>query len=419
MAEEIVKQYISVEEAKAIITAALPASRAERLSLSGATGRIVAEDWLAVEDMPRFSNSAMDGYAVRAAAVQGANPDAPIELPLSGEIAAGGDPNVAWPDGTCLRILTGAPAPDAADGVIPIEETELLEGGEKVRFNADLAKTGNNLRAAGEDMRAGQKLAWSGRRIGAPEIALFAAQGVASLSVAQAPRVAFVATGNELVPVGTPLEPGQIHNSNAPLVAALLADAGYACTDLGVARDEPGALRALLESALEDCDVLITSGGISVGRYDLVGDILVELGAEWHFHKIAQQPGKPLAFMTWRGKPVFCLPGNPVSTLVSTWYYVLPALRGMEGARETEALHGTARLTAPIKGRPSKFFFGRAATRIEGGQWLTEPKPPHGSHILGSLAEANSFILLPPGTGKLEPGESVEIAFFRGPGDSS
>jgi molybdopterin molybdotransferase len=273
--------------------------------------------------------------------------------------------------------------------------------------------TGNNLRSAGEDLHAGDLLVHGGRRLGPAEIALLATQGLATLELGRRPRVAFLATGNELVPVGEALGPGRIHNSNGPLVCAQIGGEGYPTLDLGVAQDTPDALGEALAAALADCDLLVTSGGISAGRYDLVGDALVALGAEWHFHKIAQQPGKPLAFMTWRGKPVFCLPGNPVSTLVSTWYYVLPALRRMEGDAAPEPPQGEARLTAPIKGRPGKFFFGRAHTRWEGGEMLTEPRPPHGSHILGSLSRSNSFILLPPGTGELAEGSSVAVAFFR------
>ena len=409
------KRMISVEEAVALIAAHLPAPRQERVPLWLASGRVLAETLYAASDLPRFANSAMDGYAVRQADVRGASSSAPVELPLAGEIAAGGSAGIDWPAGTCLRILTGAPAPASADGVIPVEETEPAGDGPRVRFLADLEKTGSNLRPAGEDMRTGEPMIEAGRRLGAPEIALLAMQGHADVAVGARPAVAFAATGDELVAVGEELAPGQIYNSNGPLVDAMIRERGYPCFDCGVAPDTLAGLRDVLEEALAGSDVLVTSGGISAGSYDLVGDALVALGAQWHFHKIAQQPGKPLAFMTWNGKPVFCLPGNPVSTLVSTWFYLLPALARMEGDAAPGPLRVRATLGGPIAGKPEKFFFGRAQTEWREGGWVAEPRPPHGSHILGSLTRSNSFLLLPPGTGELAAGEIVEVAFFRAP----
>ena len=399
------KKYIEVEEAKALVEAALPAPRPAVLPAAKALGRILAGDLRATENLPPFDNSAMDGYAVRAADVAGATEDAPVTLPLAGEIAAGGDPEIDWPAGSVLRIMTGAPAPAGCDGVIPVEETE--ESGDEVIFRADLSATGNNVRPAGEDVKPGDLLLTAGERVTPAALALLAAQGVVELPAYRLPKVSFLATGSELVDAAEAPGPGGIRNSNGPLALALLAEAGFPARDLGIGPDDPARLKSILAEALAESDVLITSGGVSMGRYDLVADTLVELGAEWVFHKIRQQPGKPLAFLTWRGRPVFGLPGNPVSSFMTTWYYVLPALRGMAGEPSPEPTQVEATLTGPVRGRPQKLFFARAWTARTPEGWRAEPRPPHGSHVLSSLTRANSFLMLPPGTGELAAGERV------------
>lgn len=405
--------YIEVEEAKALVAAALPAPSAVRLPLAKAAGRVLAEDLAAREDLPAFANSAMDGYAVRAADLAGAGAAAPVTLPLAGEIAAGDDPGIPWPAGSVLRIMTGAPVPPGCDGVIPVELT--AETGAGVRFDADLASPQANVRPAGEDLRAGAPLLDAGTVLGPGAIALLAAQGVEEIAVFRRPRVSFLATGSELVAPGREPAPGEIRNSNGPMATALLLAAGFPARDLGIAPDEPDALRALLAEALADCDLLVTTGGVSMGRYDLVGDLLAELGAEWRFHKVRQQPGKPLAFLTFNGRPVFGLPGNPVSTFMTLWYYVLPALRRMGGHPEPEPRAVRATLTAAVKGRPEKRFFARARVEWTEDGWRAEPLPPHGSHVLSSLAAANAFLPLPPDTGALAPGDRVEAALFDAP----
>ena len=408
------KTYIAVEEAKALVEAALPAPRIATLPAAKARGRILAEALRARENLPPFDNSAMDGYAVRTADVAGATMNSPITLPLAGEIAAGGTNAIDWPAGTVLRIMTGAPAPAGCDGVIPVEETE--ESGDSVTFCADLAATGGNLRSAGEDVATGDPLLEAGDRVTPAALALMAAQGIVELPVHRLPKVSFLATGNELVEAAETPGPGGIRNSNGPLALALLAEAGFPARDLGIGPDDPARLKAILAGALEESEVLVTSGGVSMGRHDLVADLLVELGAEWVFHKIRQQPGKPLAFLVWRGKPVFGLPGNPVSSFMTTWFYVLPALRRMAGDPSPEPMRVEATLTGPVRGRPGKLFFARARTEWTPEGWRAEPRPPHGSHVLSSLARVNSFLMLPPDTGELAAGDRVQAAFLAAPG---
>lgn len=404
------KTFVSVAEAKALVAEGLPAPRLARLSLARAAGHVLARDLVARESLPAFANSAMDGYAVRAADVAGATPERPRTLPLAGEIAAGAAPGAAWPAGSVLRIMTGAPVPDGCDGVIPVERTEEADGA--VRFLADLGATGPNLRPAGEDVTAGAPLLAAGARLTPAALALLAAQGFARVPVWRRPRVALLATGDELRPVGASLEPGQIRNSNVPMAVALLAESGFTALDLGVAPDAPGPLRALLARGLAEADVLVSSGGVSMGRYDLVGTLLAEMGATWVFHKVRQQPGGPLALLRWEGRPVFGLPGNPVSTFMTLWYYVLPALRRMAGDPEPEPRVVRARLAEAIAGRPVKQFFARAALRRVEDGWEATPRPPHGSHVLSSLAASNAFLLLLPDCGRLEAGAEVDAALL-------
>ncbi len=404
------KVFVSVAEALSLIESKLPAPEREGVVISEAAGRVLAEEIVAPEALPAFSNSAMDGYAVRAAEVAGAQPETPVDLPLAGEIAAGEMPPANWPVGSCLRILTGAPVPEGADGVVPVESTEEVEDG--IRFFADLEATGTNIRPAGEDVMNGDRLLAPGHLIRPAEIALLAALGLESIQVTRRPRVGFMATGDELLALGEALRPGAIRNSNTPMILSMLADLGLEGLDLGVAPDDEAGLRSILEPALKDCDLLISSGGVSAGRYDLVGRVLEDLGAEWVFHKIAQQPGKPLAFMTWNGKPIFGLPGNPVSGFFTFWYYAAPALRKMMGQTDAHPRHIIARLKGEISGKPGKAFFGRALTTWVGDHYEAEPKPPHGSHVFSSLTGANSFIILQPGTGKLAEGAEVTVAFW-------
>ncbi len=407
------KTFVSVDEAKALIAASLPAPVAETVPLAGAHGLFLADDLSAREDLPAFANSAMDGYAVRAADLRGASEDAPVSLPLAGEIRAGGDPNLPWPEETCLRILTGAPAPTGADGVVVVEDTEEIDDGRSVRFRAGLAREQQHIRPAGEDLRAGDPLLPRGTRLGPAALGLLAAQGVVELPAYRRPRVAFLATGDELVPAGSDPGPGKIRNSNGPMLTAQLAARGADPRDLGIAADDRDTLKRVLGRALEEHDVLVTSGGVSMGRYDLVGELLVELGATWVFHKVSQQPAKPLAFLTWRGKPVFGVPGNPVSGFLAVCYYVAPALGRMMGDPDPEPRHVAARLAAPLRGRPAKLFFARAWTEWGPDGYVADPRPPHGSHVLSSLARANSFVILPAGTGELAAGSEVEAVFFE------
>lgn len=409
------KTMISVAEALSLVEARLPAPGRERVPLAEATGRVLAEEIRAGSDLPHFASSARDGYALRAADVAGAGPDSPVELPLAGEIAAGYSDSLAWPSGSCLRILTGAQVPPDCDGVVPVEDTEEFQrdGATWVRLRAGLAGAESHLRPAGEDLTAGDRPLGPGHLIGPPEMALLAAMGHGELTVTRRLRAAYLVTGDELLDVGDSPGRGQIRDCNGPLLASLLAGAGVEALDLGRASDDEADLRRRLSRGLAEADLLVSSGGISMGRYDLVGKVLADLGAEWVFHKVAEKPGKPLAFFLAEGKPVFALPGNPVSTFMTFWYYVGPALAKMMGRSDAHPRQVRARLTGPLAGSAKRQFFGRAMTRWVGDHYEARPLPPQGSHILSSLAGANSFVILAPGTLEAKEGEEVTAAFFR------
>ncbi len=409
--------FVGVEQARRIIQAHVPAPTPELLEIEEAQGLVLLEGIKATEALPRFTNSAMDGFAVRAHEVRGASPSTPMDLPLAGEIAAGSTARVAWPSGTCIRILTGAPVPSGCDGVIPVEETveTTEENLTTIRFLADLDGHDSYLRPAGEDVHLGDTVLQAGKVIGPPEIALLASLGITHVLAGKRPSVGFLATGSELIPHDEIPKTGQIRNSNIPQIMAMLAEIGANSLNLGTAPDHPATLEASLADALARCDVLLTSGGVSAGKYDLVIETLTRLGATCVLHKVAQKPGKPLAFLLWRGKPIFGLPGNPISVFTTTWYYVGPALRQMMGHPDPFPPQVVATLEGEITGIKSRAFFARATTTWESDRFVTRPCPPHGSHIFHSMTRANSFILIPEGAGHHETGDSVRVGFFRSP----
>ena len=307
-----------------------------------AAGRVCAADVLAVVDLPPFASSAMDGYAVRAA-------DTPGALRLTGRSSAGTPATREVGPGEAIAISTGAVVPDGADAVVPIEQA--VAAGETVEVEAVAA--GDNVRPPGGDVRAGEVVVAAGTVLGAAQIGAAAAAGVAAIACGPRPRVAIVPTGSELRKPGEPLEPGQIYESNGALLAALCRSAGAEVTQHGAVADDEGETRALLEAALE-ADVLVTSGGVSMGVKDLVRSSLASLGAEEVFWRVAVRPGKPVAFAVRGATLVFGLPGNPVSSLVAFELFVRPALRALQGAEPGPVLPPGPARRPPAAGRGSR-----------------------------------------------------------------
>jgi molybdopterin molybdotransferase len=394
---------ISVHEASARIAETLRPGPVATLPLLEAQGRILAERVTAGVSLPSFDNSAMDGYAVHAADLQGASAARPVLLPVAMEAAAGAGPLPALHPGTCCRIMTGGPMPPGADAVVKIEESEQADG--KVRFVTAPGR-GEHVRFRGEDLREGDRLLEPGTRLTPSRLALLAAIGRAEVTVHAAPRVAILTTGNELVAPGQPLQPGQIYDSNAIAMAALVAETGAIPVMLGVVRDDRESTRRLLEEA-SSCDVVMTSGGVSMGAYDYVSETLRELG-EVHFERVAQQPGKPLTYATLAGKPAFGLPGNPVSTRVCFEVYVRPALRRLMGHAQPERRRVTVTMKESCSKRQGLTTFLRAVVTQGESGLEASLAGAQGSAMLKSMARANALLWVPAETSGLEAGERVE-----------
>lgn len=387
----------SVAEARRRVLAAAAPLPAQDLPVEQALGRVLAEDVAPAHDVPPFDSSAMDGYAL----VAGAGG----ELPVVGESRAGRPTGRTLAAGEAIRISTGAPIPAGADTVVPVERVDERAGTVVVPD----CEPGRNVRRAGEDMRAGETVLAAGTRIGAAELAVLVAAGRGRVRCGARPRVAVIATGDELADPGAPLRPGQIHNSNAFALAALAERAGALVADRRRVPDDPDATRAALAGALAAADVVCVSGGVSVGAHDHVRPSLAELGVEERFWGVGLKPGKP----TWFGAApggglVFGLPGNPVSAMVTFHLFARPALARLAGA-EPDDTRATALLDEPVAlhERREQALRCRLAATDDG--WHVRPTKEQGSHVLTSMLGAGALALLPAGDGRLEAGARVEI----------
>jgi molybdopterin molybdotransferase len=382
-------------EGRALLLGRLSPLPAETLALSSSlAGRVVAADVHAAHDLPPFDNSAMDGYAVRAA-------DAAEELPVTGQSFAGDDPARLEPH-TAMTIATGAPLPPGADAVVPVEVARLR--GDRVSFDGPV-ELGDHVRPRGTDVPAGAVVISAGSTLRPLALAAIATSGVDELHCHRAPRVCVVVTGDELVAPGSPLLYGQIHESNSILVAARCEQVGAIVVSVERVRDDAAATREALGQALENADVVVTSGGVSVGSRDHVKPALAALGVEQLFWRLAVQPGRPTWCGLLDGRVVVGLPGNPLSVLVGLELLLLPALRRLAGAADPGP--GTFRLplTSVLRQDPQRLRV-RPVRFTAGG---AEPLGADLSHQLGRAAIADALALVPPGDGELAAGAHVEV----------
>jgi len=390
---------LTLQEAQAaILTRVRATDRTETVPLARACGRFAAQGLNAVVDNPAFDNSAMDGYALnsRDLAAHG------FVLPVMGESSCGSAPQTLTP-GTAMRIFTGAPLPAGADTVVMQEDVE--RDGELARFPQD-TQTGGQVRRRGEDFRAGDTLYAPGRRLSAYDLALLSAAGVAEISVVARPRVLVVATGDELVAPGQPLQPGQIYESNRLAALLQLEAFGAEAVDGGTVRDDPAALRALLKGA-GDYDFIITSGGASVGDHDLVKQVFAEIG-EISFWKVKIKPGKPVAFGRVGARThFFALPGNPVSSLVTFKLFVEPALYAWHHG-QAPVLELPAIAANSFQRKPGRMEFLRARLWSENGELKAEALTGQGSHQIGTLRHTNGFIRISEDSSGFAAGEHVQ-----------
>jgi len=401
---------ITVHEAHQIIAAATRQSEATiSAPLQQLRGRVLAEEVRAGFAMPRFTNGAMDGFAVRHNEIAGTSEDAPVTLPVSQELAAGALSTEPLAPGTCARIMTGAPVPEGADTVVPFEQTSGFASDAVEFYKAP--KQGANIRHAGEEVERGTVLAAAGTRVTPAEIAVLATFGIASALVRPQPRVALVTVGDELRLPGEPIEPLAIYNSNLPLLEACVEAAGALITQTRQLRDDRQAIREALASAIAESDVIVTAGGISTGEFDFMHEELEALGVEQRFWKVAQKPGKPVYFgTTGSGKLVFSLPGNPVSALVGLLEYCLPALSRMQGVKPARKFTATLDEPFPADRKRHRFLFGRL--RIEAGALRCQLSPQTESHMLTALSGANCLVEAPPSPEALPAGSLVTCALL-------
>jgi len=371
------------------------------LPIRDAVGLVTAADVVAAEAVPPFANTAMDGYAVRAADTDGAGPEDPVRLEVAGELPAGQAPAQPVEEGEAIRIMTGAPMPDGADAVVMVEYTE--RDGDAVRV-MHAAKPGDHVRAAGGDLTPGDLVFPAGTVLGPAHVGVLASLGDQEVEVVSRARVGVLSTGDELVERG-PLHPGQIRDSNRPMLLALVAGAGADAVNLGLARDDEKIITRTLEDALATCDAVITSGGVSVGDFDYVKAALDRLGG-LQSRQVAIKPAKPLAFGVVEGTPVFGLPGNPVSSLVSFELFARPALLTMMGHRARFRPEVTATAEEAMPRKPDgKLHLDRVRVRAEGDSYVAARTGNQASNVLSATAVANGFALLPDGDGVPEGGD--------------
>jgi molybdopterin molybdotransferase len=392
----------TVEEHQAVVAGLLPALTEEHVEVSAAHGRVLARDVHARVALPGFDNSAMDGYAVRWAEVT----QPPVRLPVADDIPAGRTDVRPLDPGTAQRIMTGAPLPAGADVIVPVE---LTDGGTEVVEISEVPPLGTHLRLAGEDIAEGEVALSAGTPLGSAHLGLAAAVGATTLPVRRKPRVLVLSTGSELVAPGQPLLPGQIYESNSALLVAAVEEAGGEARRLHFVPDDVDAFLATVRAELADADLLVTSGGVSAGAYEVVKDAFRELGTV-EFTKVAMQPGGPQGAGTVDGVPVVTLPGNPVSSFVSFEVFVRPALRRALGHVAPDRLRVPARLTGALTSPPGRRQFLRG--RYDDGSVSQVGGP--GSHLVAHLSRANCLVVVPENVTELPAGAEVHVVLIEG-----
>ncbi len=390
-------ELLSIEEARGLVLARVRPLPTERVRLEDAAGRVLGEAAPSLVDLPPFPSSAMDGFAVRSA-------DTPGRLPVVARIAAGRPADRPLAEGEAMGIATGAVVPDGADAVVPIEAT--VVHGDNVVEIPDGASPGAHIRPRGGDLRAGEVVVQAGTRLGPVQLGALAAAGVAELACAKRPRAAVLTTGTELRRPGEELEPGQIYEANGLVLAAQLASAGAEVERLSPVEDTEEAHREAIGRGLE-FDLLVTSGGVSVGPHDLVRRVEAELGVDEVFWRVAVKPGKPTSFGVRGNTLVFGLPGNPVSSLVTFELFVRPAVEALQGLAAPGPHFRVATLAVPASRNPHRDELARARLRLDREDARLELLEGQESHMIARAAEADALALIPAGEGTLEPGEQV------------
>ena len=394
-------------EAQAEVLDAVPRLRARRVGLREALGLVLAEDVQANHDLPPFENSAMDGYAVQAEDVA----RTPAVLTIVDEVAAGVVASKPVGPGTAIKIMTGAPMPEGADAVVKVEDTESIDP-DRVRILASV-EVGTAVRPAGGDVAEGTIVLREGERLGPAHLGVLASLGEAYPLVCQRPVVSIMSTGDEILsPETKELGPGKIRDANRFLLRGLLEELGAVVIDHGIVPDNAPSLSRVLNHAARESDVIVTSGGVSMGEYDVVKEVFAGIG-DVEFWRVAMQPAKPFGFGSLGGKPFFGLPGNPVSVVVAFEQYLRPALLHMMGASALFRPRVEGVLDDAVRTDPKKVVFLRVQARYHDGEWIARLSGGQSSNVLSALAAANAYGVVPVGVGSLEAGAPVELEMFR------
>ena len=412
-------EYLTVADALALVLNGVKILEGEPAFLLEALGRVVVETVVANDSLPPFANSSMDGYALRAADVSGVTEAHPASLQVVADIAAGTAEVVTIVPGTAARIMTGAPLPQGADAVVPVEDTnEAWRDEERPLPDEILVRRavhpGDYVRNVGEDIIAGQEVLTPGHVLRPQEIGVLAALGVSQVMVRRRPRVGILATGDELIDVDQSLTPGKIRNSNSYAQSAQVIALGAELIALGVARDTEQDVRAKLQVGLNSgVDLLVSSAGVSVGAYDVVKAVLEQEG-NVGFWRVRMRPGKPLAFGTYHGVPFLGLPGNPVSAMVSFERFVRPAIRKMAGFTRLDRPSVTVTLQDQIHSDGRESYVRAIVTKSLQG-YLAASTGSQGSHVMTSMVRANALVIMPEGVTVASPGETLEALMIDWP----
>jgi molybdopterin molybdotransferase len=408
---------ITIEEALSIILAHIKPLRGESYELADCLDRVLVHDITARDNIPPFANSAMDGFAVRAADTLGSSPEQPVSLTVLEDLPAGSVSYLEVGSGEAIRIMTGAPLPAGADSVVKVEDTgsgkEDDNGREMVLIYHESGQR-DHVRAAGESVRRGELVLERGVVLRPPEIGMLAALGYSRAQIIRPPRVAIISTGDELQNIEEELLPGKIRDCNRYSLVAMVKKYGGTTATLGIAPDRKDYLKKILSLACTT-DMILTSGGVSVGKYDLVREALREMDGELLIDRVAMKPGKPLTFSIVRGIPVFSLPGNPVSVLVSFLQFVRPALLKMQGKTKLRKPEVTAVLLEDCEERTDRTHLVRVMVELEDGVYRARLTGPQGSGILRSLVLSNGLMVIPPNRGPIKAGTEVKVILVDQP----
>ena len=396
--EELAQPLLAPDEAVARVLAGLEPLPATTLPLDRCLGLVAAEDVSTPRDVPAFANSAMDGYAVRSSDVAGASPGEPVVLRVVDEIPAGGSRSEPVAPGTAVKIMTGAPVPAGADAVVPWEDTDRGAGEVAVRV---APAPGRHVRPAGEDLRAGTKVITAGTELGPAHVGVLALVGAAEARVRPRPRLAVLSTGDELVAAGTDLGASRVYDSNGPLLGALCVRAGAEVIATDLLGDDPARIEDWLEGRAGEADLIVTSGGASVGEHDWIRDVLGRTGGV-EMWRVSMRPGKPVVFGRAHGTPVLGLPGNPGSVFACAHVFVGPAIRRL-GGRDPSPRWVPARLGGDVPGDPKRTFYCPVTLR----DGVAGPVPSRSSQALSNVLSADGFALVPPGG--LSEGAEVRV----------